>query len=907
MNEVINELKYKNSFNNIKNKINTFFNKSNSQKQKILKEKELIQKQNKFFHNNEYYINKIYFSKEKNCLDSLDLEIIFCDGDKELHELWNYFKVMTSSAITSDKCFGSIKYMIKDKITNKYLGIVELSNDIYSCGPRDKFIGWTPKIKKKKVNIINNLEKSLISFIINISCCIGLQPMAYNLNIGKLLVASVFSNEVQDYFYKLRGYKCACVTTFGLYGKSVQYDKMKEIKFIGKTKGTGTCVIPDDLYQDMVLFMKEYHSDIYKKSSQMSSPKLRNIQYCLNILNIEQSNILFHGQQRGIYIGFTSNESKKFLNGDVDKFNYNEKIRPFKVIVEWWKNRWSQKRIENLFKNNKYKIKYELKNFTLKEKKNQYNRQYQFEKMQDIDFLKNKRENAKQYYYDNKNKLLTIAKEELLNNKNHNYYLDDYYLGGFFDADGSIYISNNSLVIHFSQCVLNVLLSIQEKFGGNIYKQEKKNKNSRNQYNLKINGEKTKKILEVLNNTSILKASKIKKALLYLNYINKSLTKEKEDLIHYLKFNKKEDNNEFFNRINIKYISGLFDGDGSVYLNNSKLKKNNLNVRVTIVQKYTPYFLEYLKIYLSKELNTHIGLSSDRIYFESTSGLLIFYKLINHLLIVKKFQFSKMIDLINLYKEDKINNMEKIKLIALEIQQNKHEDIEYDLDIQKLNIIEDIKNNIENKQNNIEITDENHLKTIIIQKHKKKGLFNNNYGKQLNDEHICKISTEISKIKRTKNQNLTNEKIEEIYNLKGKKLQKDVASMYNMNREMIRRIWNDELLPTNHPNFYNNVLIKKNKIYTDPKIATSIGKRSLETHEYIDILLWKIKKNNNELLNSKKITSTKLANKLSNQFNKNITNDIIKNIWSGRTKLFDFDFKNQNKISYEEYKILINK
>jgi len=42
MNEVINELKYKNSFNNIKNKINTFFNKSNSQKQKILKEKNLF-------------------------------------------------------------------------------------------------------------------------------------------------------------------------------------------------------------------------------------------------------------------------------------------------------------------------------------------------------------------------------------------------------------------------------------------------------------------------------------------------------------------------------------------------------------------------------------------------------------------------------------------------------------------------------------------------------------------------------------------------------------------------------------------------------------------------------------------------------------------------------------------------
>ena len=73
--------------------------------------------------------------------------------------------------------------------------------------------------------------------------------MSYNLNIGKLLVASVFSYEVQNYFYQLRGYRCACVTTFGLYGKSIQYDRMKEIKYIGETKGNGTCSIPNDLYQ----------------------------------------------------------------------------------------------------------------------------------------------------------------------------------------------------------------------------------------------------------------------------------------------------------------------------------------------------------------------------------------------------------------------------------------------------------------------------------------------------------------------------------------------------------------------------------------------------------------------------------------------------------------------------------
>lgn len=183
-------------FKGVKQKIQKFIDISPEHKIKVLIKKELEKKEKLFNHDKEYYRNKIYFSSEKNCLDNLDLEIVFCNGNKELIELWNYFKIMSSSAVTSDQNFGSIKYMIKDRITNAYLGIVELGNDIYSCAPRDTFIGWTPQLKKQKIKIINNLEKSLISFIINITCCIGLQPMAHNLNIGKLLVASVFSNQI---------------------------------------------------------------------------------------------------------------------------------------------------------------------------------------------------------------------------------------------------------------------------------------------------------------------------------------------------------------------------------------------------------------------------------------------------------------------------------------------------------------------------------------------------------------------------------------------------------------------------------------------------------------------------------------------------------------------------------------
>jgi hypothetical protein len=70
---------------------------------------------------------------------------------------------------------------------------------------------------------------------------------------------------------------------------------------------------------------------------------------------------------------------------------------------------------------------------------------------------------------------------------------------------------------------------------------------------------------------------------------------------------------------------------------------------------------------------------------------------------------------------------------------------------------------------------------------------------------------------------------------------------------------------------------------------TSLGKRRLTTEQYIEIIFWKNKKNNGELLNNKKIFSTTLSEYLSKLWNTNVTNDMVKNIWSGKTKLFDFE------------------
>jgi len=244
---------------------------------------------------------------------------------------------------------------------------------------------------------------------------------------------------------------------------------------------------------------------------------------------------------------------------------------------------------------------------------------------------------------------------------------------------------------------------------------------------------------------------------------------------------------------------------------------------------------------------------------------------------------------------------------------NKHKDVNYELNIFENNIISSITNNIFQEIDSInEKKLEKETFTKIIQSDKKIGLNNPNYGHHLSNEHALNISVATTVAKRSNNPNLTNDKIREIYDFKDKIMQKEVAEKYGLNREIIRRIWNRTIIPTDDPDF----LVKKKELVSNESSSstdnltfeqkTSVGKRSLTSEQYVEIILWKIKKNNGELLNDKKIFSTTLAEYLSKLWSTKVTNDIIKNIWSGKTKLFDFDFNNA-EITYEKYLEVVSK
>ena len=911
--ELIKEIEFYNTKKHLISEINIWDKESDYNKNKNLIKDELNKKEHLFLHEKTYYRNLIFFSKSENVIDEIDLEIVFCNGNKKLIDIWKYFKIMTSSAVTGDNGFGSIKMMLKDKNTEKYLGIIEIGFDIWTCMCRDDFIGWTAKNKKEQVEIAFNNKKNRLAHIINITCCVGLQPMSHNLNIGKLLVMTVFSKEVLDYFYNLRGHYYAGVSTFGLYGKSVQYDRLKEIKYIGETKGTGTSDFPVIMYEKIKDFVKKFYPNDYIKCSNMSSSKMRILQFGLNQLDFNQKEILFHGKKRGIYFGYTSNQSQDFFKGLVDKFELNNSIKPFSEILYFWKNRWAKPRLNHLLNTNRFKVSFELKDMTIKEKKNEYAKQYKFEKLDDIIWLKHKKEKNKLYYLENKDKILEELKIQLEDYKIDDRFIDPEYLAGFFDSDGSIYISKDVLFINFSQCVLNVLLLIQNQYGGSIFKRTKRNENQRDQYTLRIVGLECEKILYDLSKTSILKVEKIKKGILFLEFINKKNSSEKETIISFIRNNNKLDDSNYFNRINWKYISGFFDGDGYIGLNYRDLDMDRISPRFSISQKYTPNFMIYLRNFLEKEVQNNFGISKFEIYSSSRDNIRFIYEKIKNVIIVKKFQFENMIKILDeSVKNKSLRDYEKIKKWAYDIKNNKHQDIDYSLNIKDKNIISCMKKNIlENIESSINSELHKETYTKMIQSENKKGLKNPNYGHSLSNNHALNISLSTTISKRSKNPNLTNEKIREIYELKGIIMQKEASEKYGMNREMIRRIWARELIPTDDPDFKNNkieLVSKKEELNNDISAnqKTSVGKRTLLIDDYIEILNWKIKRDENDLLDGKKISSTKLSEHLSKILDKKITNDMIKNTWSGRTKLFDFDFKDKN-FSYENYLKVIDK
>lgn len=813
--------------------------------------------------------------------------------------------------------------MVKDARTEKYLGIVELGHSYQANEARDAKIGWTrahrmTRISNFKVDGYNvedecdfEATQPLGNYVTNLLTCMGLQPVSHNLNVGKLLATTVFSTEVlEEYYRKFRHYY-GCVVVPSMYGKSVQYDRLKEFTYVGETSGHDISIIPRELFVKVEDFMEKHHRAEFTKYSQMSTYQPRLLMAFGEMTGLDLSGF-FRRMKKGVYLGFTIHDPTPFYTNRGGPFHFTKMVRPLCKIVDWWKSRWATTRFLHLCETRQIKTGYILRDSTDQEKVIEEAKQRQYETIFVEDWVSNKREKNRAYYYQNKDDILNEVKVVLDEQLDRDFYLDPSYLSGFFDGDGSIYLGKcGFLAVTFSQCVLNVLLKIQMKYGGMITSRDTKKTNHRIQYTLTLIGPDSEKILRDMQPHSILKLHRIEAGLEYLKYNNKKMTPAKKALIKkiYELQKVKNEKEQDLVRVNWPYIAGLFDAEGCI-----TVPEGSADFCVSIAQMYVMNFLRKIQSFMMEELETDkICIYDAYISFTNKEVITDFYQKVKNYLIVKGYQCSMAMEIMKEYYGER--NMRKMYDYGCAIKANKHTDVDYEIDINRTNMIVYVKNKIA-KAIQQTVQKEVHKRgyTKVVQAIKKEGILNPHYGHEMKME--TKVKSSITNMKIKRGDHLSDENIHAMLAYKdrrkenGKKyLQQEVAEIFSVGRNVVRLVWNGEMLPLDTPDLEEKIIEQKQKkavgMHVPAGTKISETKRRIGTDEISDIFEWRIKQKNGEkFLDNKAIVSTNIAMYLSEKHGKEITYTMVKNYWSGKTKLRKEHFIGA-RVTYEEYMELL--
>jgi hypothetical protein len=288
---------------------------------------------------------------------NLEPELVFVNKNAELNELWNTLRTFSSTMKNNSNIGRNLSFLIVDKKTKKYLGVICISSDFLDLTPRDNFIGWSREIKTQG-HMINHTAIG--------STIVPLQPLGFNYVGGKLLALLCLSTPIQELWEELYGDKLTAVTTTSLYGKTKanglsQYDNLDYWQPMGFTAGSVSYEPLNETRYMIRDWLKENHTRKYfewyvakKPSGQpyKRDHKNRSLTFTYSEFDIPKQ-LVKSEHARGIYFTPLYNETKEFLQG-----NYKgEMTKTFDTsvesLVEIWKYKHAKPRISFLKKKNR--------------------------------------------------------------------------------------------------------------------------------------------------------------------------------------------------------------------------------------------------------------------------------------------------------------------------------------------------------------------------------------------------------------------------------------------------------------------------------------------------------------------------------------------------------------------------
>jgi hypothetical protein len=289
-------------------------------------------------YNDDYYIKLMWSSTDYNDVENIQVQLEVVENDDQ-RDLFDYIRHTVSSMPQSQVPGRILSVLVYDQYSKCYLGIIQLTTDLLKSELKDAYIHLD--VTKK-----GRLKQHMRDHSINMSLCIPVQPFGFNFCGGKLLTMLAFSIELHELYERRYSNSIALITTTSIHGKSVQYDRLKQLKFIGYTKGFGTSHIPTSFIDKSKIYLKEnYRESLLRKQSNWQLLKL-----LVQKLNIDGTQLFYHGKQRGIYCGWTGTNANEFLLKNVPSFT-KDKLESSDQSATFWKQRWAKQRSTHLNKN----------------------------------------------------------------------------------------------------------------------------------------------------------------------------------------------------------------------------------------------------------------------------------------------------------------------------------------------------------------------------------------------------------------------------------------------------------------------------------------------------------------------------------------------------------------------------
>ena len=292
---------------------------------------------------------------------NLQPELIWTDGAEiQSHtnakgsEIWNALRTFLSTMKNNSNIGRNLNFLVRDKVTQKYLGVICMSSDFLDLTPRDEYIGWDRERKTQKM-----INHTCIG-----STIVPIQPLGYNLVGGKLLALLCLSKTVEDTWEYQYKDKLVGVTTTSLYGKTKeiplsQYDRLKHWKKMGWTAGSVSYEPLKPTRKMIQQWLMKNHTYKYfewyvakKDSGQPHKRDHRNRSHTFtyNQLKIDKK-LIKSEHARGIYFGELYENTNEFLREEIP---VEKLVRKFdnsvEALTDLWKNKYAKKRLASLKK-----------------------------------------------------------------------------------------------------------------------------------------------------------------------------------------------------------------------------------------------------------------------------------------------------------------------------------------------------------------------------------------------------------------------------------------------------------------------------------------------------------------------------------------------------------------------------